>query len=376
MSQGRIYRTLRAIAFGSLAALTLGCSSDEGPDGPDCTDAFKCDIPSGTSEEMCVLRRNDAFNDNQLAYQEQGLRWSCADVAGVTSEDRGQEYCEYFAMVDLPGGTVGEPEILGRNLGADYTFGTTEERLDLTYDQLTALEVDEAAVVGQCVFTSWNSDIPGPVAACAEGAKACPEVLGVPVSQDIFGMKFEVNSAEAAQVLVEDCLVLPPGGDLSNERDPLHDDFFRGCMYNGAVNETAYRKSDSTICASVTRLAECGCAPTDDAYDLPEAVSPWNRLGFPLGTWSGQDALPAGCSRIDEGEGSNTLVTCDLSASDVIMGAADLKGLCMNKYGDNVVVHVPYPKKEAITCTPDTTQSQYAETCSATPWVLEPQDLK
>ena len=371
MSQRRFHRTLSVLALGGLAALALGCSSDEGPGDTNCADAFKCDIPDGKDEDLCVLRRSDAYNENQLAYQEQGLRWSCADVAGVTNEDRGQEYCEYFAMVDLPGGTPGEPEILGRNLGEDYTFGTTEERLELTYDQLTAFEADESAVVGQCVFSSWNSDIPGPVAACAEGATACPEVMGVPISQEIFGMKFGVNSAEAAQVLVEDCLVLPLGGEVGNENDPLHDDFFRGCMYNAKINETAYRKSDSTICASVTRMAECGCGPTDDAYDLPEAVSPWNRLGFPLGTWSGLHALPAGCRYIDEGEDSDTLVTCDLSASDVIMGAADLKGLCMNKYGDNVVVHVPYPEKEAITCTPDTTQSQYAETCSATPWVLE-----
>ncbi len=375
MSQARIRRTLRALAFGSLAALSLGCGSDDGPATSDCADAFKCDIPSGKSEDLCVLRRNDAFNENQLAYQEQGLRWSCADVAGVTNEDRGQEYCEYFAMVDLPGTAAGEPEMLGRNLGADFTYGTTEQRLELTYDQLTALEVDESAVVGQCIFTSWNSDIPGPVAACAGGAPACPEVLGVPVSQDIFGMKFAVNSAEAGQLIVEDCLALPPGGVVADKLDPLHDDFFRGCMFNAAVNQTAYRKSDSTICASAIRLAECGCAPTDDAYDLPEEISPFYRLGFPLGTWSDENALPAGCTYIDEGEGSNTLVTCDLSASDVIMGASDLKGLCKNKYGDNVVVHVPYPKKEAITCTPDPTSNQYAETCSATPWLLEPQYL-
>jgi hypothetical protein len=374
--RSKFQRSLRTLAVGTVALTALACGSEtDGPLVPDdgCVNSFRCDIPDDPDEQLCTLRRSDAFNDNQIAFQEQGLRWSCADVNGVTKEDRGQEYCEYFAMVDLPDGVYGEPEILGRNLGEDYTFGTTEERLDLSYDQLTALEADESAIVGQCVFTSWNSDIPGPVAACAEGSKACPEVLGVPVNQEIFGMKFGVNSAEAAQVLVDDCMLEPtrPGND-EDPSDPMHDDFYRGCMLNAVINETAYRKSDSTVCASAARLAECGCGPTDPSVNLGEAVSPWNRLGFPLGTWSGLHELPAGCRYIEEGEDSDTLVTCDLSASEVIMGAADLKGYCMQKYGDNVVVHVPFPEKEAITCAPETTDSPYAASCSETPWVLEP----
>lgn len=372
MGRSRFLSGLSSLAMGTMAITAMACGSDGPRQQEPCVDTFKCDIPDGPDEDLCVLRRNDAFNDNQTAFQEQGLRWSCADVSGVTNEDRGQEYCEYFAMVDLPDGAFGEPAILGRNLGEDYSFGTTEERLDLSYDQLTALEADESAIVGQCVFTSWNSDIPGPVAACAEGSKACPEVLGVPINQEIFGMQFGVNSAEAAQVLVEDCMRLPNDGDSNDRSDPLHDDFYRGCMLNAEINDTAYRKSDSTVCASVVRLAECGCGPVDPEVDLGIAVSPWNRLGFPLGTWSGRHELPAGCQYIEEGEDSDTLVTCDLSAAEVMMGAADLKGYCMDKYGDNVVVHVPFPARDAITCAPETTESPYADSCSATPWVLEP----
>lgn len=373
--RSKLQRSLKTLAVGTTVLTALACGSETGPvDDEDCVNSFRCDIPTDPDEQLCTLRRADAFNENQHAFQEQGLRWSCADVNGVTKEDRGQEYCEYFAMVDLPDGVDGEPEILGRNLGKDWTFGTTEERLELSYDQLTAFEADESAVVGQCVFTSWNSDIEGPVAACADAeSNACPEVLGVPVNQEIFGMKFEVNSAEAAQILVEDCMEYEPdSGDSDDTSDPYHDDFYRGCMLNANINETAYRKSDSTVCASAARLAECGCAPTDPLVDLGEAVSPWSRLGFPLGTWSGLRALPAGCRYLDEGEDSDTLVACDLSAAEVIMGAADLKGYCMQKYGDNVVVHVPFPEKEAITCAPETTEGPYAATCSETPWVLEP----
>lgn len=361
-------------------ALGLGlvagaCGSEQPATQDDCSDQFKCDIPDSPDEELCVLRRGDAFNENQAAFQEEYLRWSCADVQGVTHEDRGQEYCEYFAMVQLPpeiaGGEEVEPAILGRNLGEDWSYGTTEERLDLSYNQLTALEEDEAAVVGQCVFTTWNSDIPGPVAACLPGSESCPEVLGVSVDEEIFRMKFGVNSAEAAQVLIDDCQVLPTAGDLENPKDPLNDDFYRGCMLNAEINETAYRKSDSTVCVAAARLAECGCAPVDPQLDLAEYVSPWNRLGFPLATWSGIGELPSGCRYLDEGEGSDTLVTCDLTAAEVIMGSFDLKGYCMQKYGDNVVVHVPLPPRDAVSCAPEQSESPYADSCSATPWVLE-----
>lgn len=372
----RARHAIRTLALGSLAvAAAASCATEAGIGGEDCNDSFKCDIPEGPAEDLCVERRLDAFNENQFSYQIDQLRWSCADVAGVTNEDRGQEYCEYFAMVKLPtDGPQDDPIILGRNLGEDWTFGTTEERLDLALEELEALEYDDSAIVGQCVFTSWNSDIPGPVAACANPEEGrCPEVFGVPVHEEVFQMKFGVNSAEAAQVLVEDCAVQnAPGGDPENALDPMHDDFFRACMYNEDINGTAYRKSDTTVCSAALRLAECGCGPVDPGLNVAEYISPWDRLGFPLGTWSDPFGLPAGCRYLDDGEGSDTLVTCDLSAADVLMGAYDLKGFCMDKYADNVVVHVPLPPAEAVTCDPATSSSPYADSCGETPWVLEP----
>lgn len=370
----RAAQAIRTLALGGIAlTAALGCSSDGGGTG-DCLDSFKCDIPEGPAENLCVARRLDAFNENQYAFQPNQLRWSCADVAGVTGADRGQEYCEYFAMVQLPTDAPEDsPIILGRNLGEDYTAGTTEERLELSFDELVALESDESAIVGQCVFTSWNSDIDGPVAACANPEKGlCPSVFGLPVNEEIFRMKFGVNSADAAQVLVEDCMAgEPTAGDFAVAGDPLHDDFFRSCMLNERINETAFRKSDTTVCSASVRLAECGCAPLGD-LNVAEYISPLNRLGFALGTWSDPFSLPAGCQYLDEGEGSDTLVTCDLSAAEVIRGAYDLKGFCAQKYADNVVVHVPLPPADSLTCDPSTSSSPYADTCSDTPWVLEP----
>ena len=73
--------------------------------------------------------------------------------------------------------------------------------------------------------------------------------------------------------------------------------------------------------------------------------------GFELGTWDDRDGLPPGCRYGDFGDGSKTLVLCDLAASDVFGSLNDPKEACRAAYGNNVVVHVPLPA-EAITCNP------------------------
>lgn len=347
-----------------LLFIVPACAAEESDPGEDC-DGEKCDIPDGEDDDLCELRRSDAFNDNQLAFTEKYLRWSCNDVDGVTESDRGQEYCEYFAIAQLPPANEGEdppaPAVLGRNLGADYMSGTTEPSIDLTFNQITSLEDDPSAVVAQCVFTSWNSDIPGPLPSCTEAS--CPDVLGVRVEEEDFRMKFDVNSMEAAQLLVEDCSVA--------DADASDDDFTRGCMLNADINDTAFRKSDTTVCAATIRLSECACSATG-SDSLPEMISPAERRGFPLGTWSSLGALPTGCRFVDVGDDSQTVVTCDLTATDVLDFSLDLKGRCQTKYADNVVVHVPMPAAAAVACTPDESASPYADTCPALPWVLHP----
>ena len=357
-------RTPRLAILAALLAVTAGggCASDAGP-GVDCTDS-KCDIPEGEDADLCSMRRTDAFNENQVAFTEEFLRWSCNDVPGVSGDDRGQEYCEYFAIAQLPPAAEGEepptPAVLARNLGADYTHGTTPISVYLTQYQMRQLEQEPTEVVAQCVFTSWNSDIPGPVPACSE--ESCPDVLGVPLEAEDFRMKFDVNSMEAAQFLVEDCWV----HDLEGEED----DFTRGCMLNAEINDTAFRKSDTTICAATIRMAECACEPTGEV-SFPVQISPPERRGFPLGTWSGLSELPAGCRFADLGDDSQTVVTCDLTAADVLDYGLDLKARCQTKYADNVVVHVPMPAPSGVQCAPEASASPYAGTCTATPWVLQ-----
>ncbi|MBX3159696.1 MAG: hypothetical protein KF773_27245 [Deltaproteobacteria bacterium] len=350
--------------------LTMGAACTAKPPVVDCTDG-KCDLPTDPAEVSCRKRRTDAFNPNRTSFNEPFLRWSCADVAGVTAEDRGQEYCEYFAVAKLPDApALGAPAVLGRNLGPDSSYGTTPVAMTLTPAQIDALEARPTDVVGQCVFTSWNSDV---AADTCRGA-ACPKIVGLDVDET-FRMTFDVNSADAADKLVEDCLVLPPAGDPDDPKDLRHDDFMRGCMWNAEINETEYRKSDTTVCAAMTRAAECGCSVTT-GESLGKLISPIERRGFQLGTWTGfvsgnqaATRLPANCRYVLAE--SQTLVACDLTADDLLYGAADVKAYCAEKYADNIVVHVPVPTTK-LACDPTSSASPYAGTCSATPWVLTP----
>ena len=88
----------------------------------------------------------------------------------------------------------------------------------------------------------------------------------------------------------------------------------------------------------------------------------------PVADW--QDELPAGCRYVETGDtdSTKTLVACDLTASDVLSSQQDPKQKCREKYGDNVVVHVPVPAG-AIVCTPPA-DGQYSATCSSMPWVV------
>lgn len=367
------------LCAGAIAA--QGCGGEDSAacpeDDPACDPCAegRCDLPDTPDEEACVLRRAEAYSESRPAYLDRFLRWSCANVEGVTEEHLGQEYCEFFAVAALPPETYGDeappPAILGRNLGPDASYGTTAVGAPLSADQIAALEQDPSQVVGACVFSSWNSDEDAPVAAT--------EVAGVEVTADTFRMTFDKNSTEAAQLLVEDCLLtIADGGDPQNTRDPLHDDFFRGCMLNVAINDTSFSKADSTICPAAMRLGECECYVDDPTLDFPEVISPTGQRGFPIGGWSGfvlgdetATDLPVGCEYVPLGDGSQTLVACDLFAGDVLAHASDLKGFCHDQYADSLVIHVPIPA-EVISCYAQDSTSPYADSCTQAPWVVTP----
>lgn len=343
-----------ALEEGSTTGEATGGESDGG------------ELPT-TVEEICELRRMDALSEGRVAFAREELRWSCADTAGTSADERGQEYCEYFAMVQLPG--AASSTVHGMLLGGDFEAGHTGNAIELAPADIAALEADPDAIAGQCVFTAWNADqTPACGSACADAA----QVLDRSVEDaEVFRMKLDVNTREAAVQLVEDCMsFIAPEGDPDDPADPLHDPFTRACELNAEINGTHYRKSDDIACAAAVRLAECGCGVWFAAPDIATALAPPYRLGFPLGGWAGRDALPAGCRYTDIEPGSHTLVACDLTALEVLDHADELKAHCQARYADDVVVYVPVPWPFLV-CDPSGDET-YAGTCSEHPWVVEP----
>lgn len=337
------------------------------------------DDPDRDVTESCEDRRALVLEGSRELFTDEFIRWSCADVSGVNTnnkDSRGQEYCEYFAMLRLPpedeGGEFGATVDLGRNIGEDEGE-VTALSLELSEDQIFYLEDHITEPLGSCVFTSWHGDVPGPVPAC-ESEETCPSVEGIAVDEEFFRMKVYFNSNFAAQDLVRDCAQATSEGSYQigdAENEALNDDFMRGCQLTYDLYQTEWRKSDSSICAATMRLTECGCVGEDFnafATAVVPTVESGDLRGFPLGGWAGADRLPSGCRYVELGDESQTIVTCDLTGGDIIQGQSDLKGLCRQKYGDNVVVHVPLPT-DAITC--DTPDGPYSDTCTATPWIVE-----
>jgi hypothetical protein len=377
------------LAWAGLSSLSLaacgGGGGDGGAgDGPACVGAKCDDLEEYTStgsddgsttgepepetvEEICADRRADAFTEGRDAMQQDFLRWSCADVPGTAADERGQEYCEYFALVQLPG--EGSPSVYGKTLGTSFEHGHTDYGVTLTTADIAALEDAPEAVVGQCVFTAWNSDMPTD---CGGDCSVVPEIMGVPANDAAtFQMTLDFNSREAAVALVEDCMdFIAPEGDPSDPDDPRHDPFLRACELNAEINETVYRKSDNIACAAAARLAECGCGVGFAAPDLPTALAPPYRLGFPLGGWGSRDKLPPGCQFADLEPTSNTLVTCDLTALEVLDHSDELKAYCQQAYADDIVVYVPIPWA-FVSCDPPADEA-YASTCTDYPWVIDP----
>jgi hypothetical protein len=417
-----------ALGLAAFAPLLPACSASD--DGVVLCQDGKCDDPGSAADRACAemcgsdqtcvttcrdaaaldhceARRSDALDGAQKAYTRDNIRWACADVQGVNTnggDDRGQEYCEYYAIVQAPpktdGGDLPQIASLGRPR-ADRSPTTSALKLNET--QIFALEDNPDTTVGQCLFTSWHSDVNERLPVCGSSNTTCPP-LAVPadaklppwtdkrelgafrMTAEMVQMKGSINSNGAASDLLEKCMTEPPAGKLDDPSDPLNDDYTRGCWKAYESFGTEWRRSDPTICAAGVRLAECGCgvdtdgdgkADITDPSEIAFAVVPPQPAddgsiamrGFNLGTWSSPDALPAGCRYLDTGDdGPRTVVSCDLSAADVLASQNDVKQKCREKYGDNVVVHVPIPAA-AIVCSPPA-GGQYSATCSADPWVL------
>lgn len=365
----------------------LGCDPGESQEAatPGCAGA-KCDLPTGTTEELCGLRQSEVLDSTQRGFTRDAIRWACADVEGVTSsggDSRGQEYCEYFAVVAAPGSEEGVD--LGRIEDAQERVGpgsiclegdeADDCGLTISEDDQFAWEDAPSEVVGACVFTSWQPDVPGPLPARAD-------VMGIPLDQEHGRMKRRFNANNAASALVQDCVNMAAQGQVKmpesweDPSDPRTEPFFRGCATAHDNWGTGWRRSDSSVCAVANRLVECGCSvPGVEASELGKAVVPpqpgpdgeVSLRGFPLGSWEATDSLPGGCRYAEIGEDSQVAVVCDLTAGDVLSNMSDPKERCRELYGNQVVVHVPLPA-EQIECSPPDTEA--GRTCGDAPWNL------
>ena len=335
---------------------------------------------------------------------------------GGGADDRGQEYCEYFAIID---GSLIAPDadddtawrdttVLGRTTksssGAPYDFDFGA----LGGEQLLWLEDEEDpdATIGSCVFTSWHWDTTAP----SRGAGS-HDIHGVDVNFENFRMHGQFNNNGAARKLVFDGLAgIATAAERRREggQPAAEHPFWAACM--GMVDcprqgtncggGVEWRVSDPTIAAATALMTECGCyvelpdgTRITDAQTIANAVVPERGeypvpvdfagvtldflRGFRIGTWNDPNGLPAGCRYIehdaDPEEGlvdTHTLVACDIRASDLAntSNASELKEFCRRRYGDDVIVHVPLPA-ELIKCEPPADAGPYCQ--GLAPWAMD-----
>lgn len=371
---------------------TAACDKDGSDDGQVSNQnniVGKGDVPTGDWIGLCEEREADTTATGKPRFLSNAIRWPAADVEGVTADelgdDRGQEYAEYFVITKVPnqGGTAFEEQ--------SVVLGHPSTKLDiqLNDEQKFFLEDEEekGSVVGQCIFTSWHSDVSGPLPCEVDGT--CPNILGQTVDEKLFRMMILINSNRASSDLVEECSRQVSAntyktGDSTDETDVRHRDFMRGCGIANDLFQTHWRSSDSQICSAAMRFSECGCSVGGDkSITLGSAIIPSLRAqeedggisyrGFPLGTWSDASELPVGCKYVDigkelDGKASQTIVSCDISAGTLLKRSEDPKEFCRQQYGEDVVVYVPIPES-SLECDPPA-NGQYAGTCSDTPWVV------
>jgi len=371
----KILRTTLLLSWAGLVA----CSSAPNPQ-LDCSTGL-CDEELDPREQglgdLCEQRRADAFVPEQHSFTPTSLRWSCRDVPDIPDELKGQEYCESFAIVELP--VTGTSIALGQQVdeNGEAPAAWSEQYTTLSDDDWIALDdrawEDPMAEAGACIFTSWHSDLDVPVPVC-ETEEECASYLGLGLNRQNFRMRNAVNSLDAAANLVFDCLQTF-AGVTGFDGKPVEDPFTRGCLLNQLINRTSYRKSDTTVCTAALRATECNCWLKDSERDFPDALGALDRRGFHLASWENRKEAPTGCHYVETGdvlpEGSpeeHYIVACPLTVDEVLdhaetyTGQIDLKSYCDEKYGDDVVVHI-LMNPLGIACTPEESASPHAGSC-------------
>lgn len=231
---------------------------------------------------------NGRFDERSSFDEREDANDDLANGAGG-KDDRGQEYTEYFAVLQLPPKEenleAGPPQVIGLvgsvNEPIDFTreFSDDDPSDDLTDHQmdqlLTVAEENPEQSFGSCVFTSWHQDNLRPLE--VNGALPVPnnpvswfqgDAYDLNITPGVFQMKIGINSNNAAADLVDNCTVAVKGMDFETAENlprparlsrNLDDTFDRGCMRTYELFTTEWRRSDPTICTAPMKLSECGC---------------------------------------------------------------------------------------------------------------------
>jgi hypothetical protein len=364
------FSPLQALAalFAVAAPIAVGCGGGEAVTGDEDNVVPNAAETLFDQARVCdaILKRHSTVRATDL--KDGTIRWNCGDVAGVTDQDRGQEYCEYHAVA---GGKVVQ----------------------------SVSEVAAGSKV-QCVFTGVYKDTSGKDTKL-KSAMALKTNMGMkPTETKIVRMEKGFNSRGAATALVTDChdayeqpldeirqaacyqaslvggtkakklTTLCKGQDLSNEErwkkvvalgakvavvgDASYESQrdIAGCLRTHVASPATWRNSDPMICGRVVRAkSECGC----DYNAIPSAVD-----GFTFTGWT-NDQLPTGCryAKVDSLDYKH-IVICEVSEGeyeDLQTNGdwnADLQGFCHGRFSTELVMKAPIRAIEtAGTCKQD-----------------------
>jgi hypothetical protein len=385
----RIVGILLGLASVGVMASIVGCS--EGPDDESgvaegaATPDTKGTDPKTMFDQVRVCDGHVRFKAGvRVADLEAGVvRWKCGDVSDVDltdgSNDFGQEYCEYHALVD------------GKN--ADAT--------------------DRPAGDVKCVYTSnWaDGDNAVDIRGFQNAVKTNIKASNLPGPENV-KMQIGFNSRNAAKVLIDDCNRLAERTPMTNaerqtacftafknERDPQKKGKLRAACINTDLSDNAkwkvaqdlgakeissldpaeqeiekdiafcahsfdvvqakrgavvlWRNSDPSICGRVLRAkVECG----DDFGDLNSAKDLLH--GFSLSSWADKvDLDPAKrnsgagpvkpdprCEFVPLGANGDHVMVCTPDAADVTKAKTEktpMQLLCNKVFGESIAMAAP-----------------------------------
>jgi hypothetical protein len=340
-----------------------------------------------------LLARHDGVRDADL--KAGILRWDCADVRGVTSPDRGQEYCEYQAVANGKAITQASQLKAGdklscvftsvysdvkdlENSGATAAYRTEIAKQLATTDNLGVAVDPKLAVMNEGFNSRGAAD--ALITTCRDTSKATPlDDKAADVRLAAAFQAFQAGGANAQQIaslakgasqctqeqgnithcdegLADDATwakLTALGVKVAAQGDPSYErqrDIAACTRVDaevpgspGQTNGVPWRNSDPNICGRVSRAtSECSTVWPDGALDNV----PGGFDGFLFSGWTG--TLPAGCRYMKkDGADYKNVVICDATAQQTQSlkfsqnFAKDAQAFCHDTFAQNIAMVAP-----------------------------------